>query len=380
MKGFNNAEIYVDGVGIINTSITFFEGRIHSVGHPCDEPIPLPKGAIVVPGFIDQHVHGAGGADAMDGDDDALKKMSQTLLKEGTTAFLPTTMTQTKERIIKALKCVNRLIGRRFDLGATILGAHLEGPFISPFFAGAQPRDCISPPNEILFEEFYKASGGNIKIVTLAPEREGAKDLIKRALQLGVRVSVGHTAAKYREAEEAFSLGATSVTHTFNAQTGLHHRDVGTVGAAMLFDGAYTELIADKIHLSPEAIKLLLKNKPKDKIILITDSLRNKHLPDGLSELGGQSVTVRNGEARLADGTLAGSVLKMNEAVRNMIDLGVSFTDAVDFATKNPSTHLGIFDDYGSIKPGKRADITVLSPSGEVLMTLVAGRPLYTAL
>ena len=174
------------------------------------------------------------------------------------------------------------------------------------------------------------------------------------------------------------AAGAVGITHTYNAQSPLHHRDIGTVGAALLLDDLQTEIIADTIHVSVPAIKLLVKNKPKEKITLITDAMRAKGMPDGESELGGQKVFVKNGEARLADGTLAGSVLKMNVAVKNMVEkVGVSFTDAIDFATKNPARMMGLSDKKGSIKVGKDADFAVLDKDFNVLMTIRAGKVIY---
>ena len=196
----------------------------------------------------------------------------------------------------------------------------------------------------------------------------------------GIVTSIGHTGAKYADIEKAVENGATNVTHTFNAQTALHHREIGTVGSAMLLDELNCELIADTIHVSVPAMRLLVKNKPLDKLTLITDAMRAKGIPDGVSELGGQTVYVKNGEARLEDGTLAGSVLRMNRAIQNMVEkVGVPYTQAVDYATINPAKTLKIDGEAGSIKVGKRADFTVLNQAFDVLMTVRGGKIIYQA-
>ena len=264
--------------------------------------------------------------------------------------------------------------------GAAVLGVHLEGPFISVKHIGAQPLEYVAKPDVKVFDEYYKASGNAIKIVSLAPEADGADELIKHLTSLGVTASAGHTDAGYEAIEKAIKIGLKNVTHTYNAQKALHHREIGTVGSAMLFDELNAEAICDTIHLSVPAIKLLIKNKPHDKFTLITDSMRAKHLSDGISELGGQEVIVKNGEARLKDGTLAGSILKMNDAVKNLVlKCGVLFTDAIDFATANPAKNLGVFDKIGSIKEGKNADFTVLDGDFNVHLTVRNGNVIFKA-
>ena len=192
-------------------------------------------------------------------------------------------------------------------------------------------------------KKFVEASGNKIKVVSLAPEQNGASELIAYLKDNNIVASIGHTQAGFKDVARAVEVGASSVTHTYNAQTPLHHREAGVVGSAMLIDELYTEIICDLIHVCKEAIMLVVKNKPDDKVILITDSMRAKHLPDGESELGGQKVIVKNGEARLVDGTLAGSVLKMNEALKNIVTkVGVPLEKAIDFATANPAKSLGI--------------------------------------
>jgi N-acetylglucosamine-6-phosphate deacetylase len=315
----------------------------------------------------------------MDGTVDALSTIANAIALEGTTSFLATTMTQSPENILNAMNAVKVYMDSSFSSGARLLGIHLEGPFISNKHVGAQPPEYVACPDVNVFNQYYEASGKSIKVVSLAPEVDGAEQLIKHLNKLNVVASAGHTDAGYDDIERARGWGLKNITHTYNAQKALHHREIGTVGSAMLFDDLNAEAICDTIHLSIPAIKLLIKNKPHDKFTLITDSMRAKHLCDGISELGGQEVIVKNGEARLKNGALAGSVLKMNDAIKNLVTkAGVSFTDAIDFATANPAKNLKIFNEVGSIKVGKRADITILDKNSfEVLMTIRNGKVVY---
>ncbi len=380
MKGLKNVTAYVAGKGLVKTDIAFEDGKIVAIGKLDDvEPI-FDTDGVVLPGFIDEHIHGAGGADAMDGTEQALQTISEYVAKEGTTGFLATTMTQSPENIGKALKNVKTVREKGEYKGAEVLGVHLEGPFISPKHVGAQPLEYVAKPAPETFDKYNEISGGNIKVVTLAPEVEGGLDLVKHLAKIGVVASIGHTGAKFSDVEAAVAAGATNVTHTYNAQTPLHHREAGVVGAAMLIDELNCEMICDTIHVSVPAIKIFVKNKPHDKFTLITDAMRAKGMPDGLSELGGQQVFVKNGEARLSDGTLAGSVLKMNVAVKNLVEkVGVSFTDAVDFASANPAKNLGLYDERGSIEVGKRADFAVMDKDYNILCTVIGGKVVYKA-
>lgn len=376
MKSFKNVQAYIEGAGIVKTNICFDE-RILSTHHADGEEIVLPEDAVVLPGFIDLHIHGAGGSDTMDGTKQALQTICKTLAQEGTTGFLVTTMTQSEGNILRALQAV-----KDYDeeVGAQVLGVHLEGPFLSPKYAGAQPEEYIAKPSVARFEKYNQACGGKIKKVTIAPEEEGAEELISYLSQRGIIPSLGHSAATAEHVKKAVKWGAKSVTHTFNAQSPFKHRDIGVAGSALLCDELACEIIADGVHVSFDAIKLLVKNKPIEQITLITDAIRAKGLGEGESELGGQKVYVKDGQARLADGTLAGSVLKMNLAVQNMVqEVDVPFCQAIDFATKNPARQLGLYEERGSIAQGKRADFTVLDKDYRVLMTIVGGKTVYRA-
>ena len=380
MKGFKNVLIYVENEGFVKTSIGVDDGIIKAIGNDLDviQYANLPSDAFVVPGFIDQHIHGAKGSDAMDGTFEDLEKIALGLAEEGTTAFLATTMTQSVPNITKALNNVDEYMKHDNPLGARVLGVHLEGPFISPAHVGAQPLEYVQKPSVENFKVYDEASGHHIKEVTLAPEIDGALDLIKYLKEKHIVASIGHTAAGYDECEKAVRAGASNVTHTYNAQKALHHREVGTVGSAMLFDELNCELICDTIHVSVPAIKLVIKNKPHDKVTLITDAMRAKGMPDGDYELGGQPVIVKNKEARLENGTLAGSVLLMKDAIKNVHEkCDIELTKVIDMATINPAKNLGLDHERGSIKVGKVADFTVLNKNFDVLLTIRDGRIIY---
>lgn len=381
MKGFKDSKIYIEGKGIVKTSLSIENGKIVSIGEEVNDYYELPDDAIIVPGFIDEHIHGSAGSDAMDASFQALKNIAASIACEGTVGFLATTMTQSREKIMNAMNAVREYKNAEVEEGAEVLGGHLEGPFINKSKAGAQPEDYICTPSVEIFKEFNQASGNNIKIVTFAPETQNGNDFVTYLSENGICAQMGHTSASFDIANKAYVDGASGVTHTYNAQSAFTHREAGVVGAALLIDGLYSELICDTIHVSVPAIKLLVKNKPLDKLILITDAMRAKNLGDAVSELGGQTVYVKNGEARLKDGTLAGSVLKMNDAIKNLVTkCGVPFLQAVDYATANPAKNLGIYNRLGSIKVGKDASFAILSEKDySVIATIRNGKLIYSA-
>ena len=380
MKGFKNVNVYVEGKGIVKTSIGFDNGIITCLkkSNKIEVIDNLTDDMVVVPGFIDQHIHGAKGFDAMDGTIEALSGIAEALPKEGTTAFLATTMTQSPKNINTALETVKNYKNMNKAEGAEILGVHLEGPFISSSHIGAQPLEYVAEPLVETFKKYQEVSGNTIKLVSLAPEVPGAEELIKYLKSQNIVASVGHSAAGFNDVEKAVAAGISNVTHTYNAQKAYHHRDIGTVGAALLLDELTCEIICDTIHVSVPAIKMVVKNKPHTKVTLITDAMRAKQLEDGVSELGGQTVIVKNGEARLENGTLAGSVLLMNVAVKNVVEkVGVPFIDAIDMATINPARNLGVDKEMGSIALGKKANLTVLDKDFSVVMTIREGNVVY---
>ncbi len=331
----------------------------------------------IVPGFIDIHVHGGGGFDTMDGNYDAIKEISRAHSRFGTTAFLPTTMTMSKDRILKSLKSVNEAFVRGTGY-SEVLGANVEGPYINPIKKGAQKEEDIRNASIDEFIEFNEASGGLIRIITIAPEMPGALALIRWLHKHRIIVSAGHTNATYMQMQKGVKAGVNHVTHIFNAMRGFGHREPGVVGAALFSPEIIVEMISDGIHLHPLAMKMVTKVKEMEKIILITDAMRAAGMPDGSYELGGQEVIVKSEEARLVDGTLAGSILTLDRAVRNMVEMaGVSLVEAIRMATINPAKCLGIENRKGSLEPGKDADIVILNENLEVNATLVKGKVVY---
>lgn len=331
------------------------------------------QGFLALPGFIDIHVHGAEGADFMDGTDLAFKTISSALLKEGTTSFLATTLTQTDNDIVQTIATGRRFMQEHLP-NAEMLGIHLEGPFIHVEQAGAQPREFIRKPSTDLVERWFADGFEILKVVTLAPELDEQYALTSFLAEKAVIVSAGHTKATCGDIQQAIQKGLTHLTHFGNAMTGLHHREIGVVGAGFLFDQLTCEIIADGVHTSTEMLQLLFKTMGSERIVLITDSMRAKGLMDGEYTLGGQEVAVQGIKATLKDGTLAGSVLRMDNALRNMFEVtSCSVQDLVNMTSANAAKRLGVFDRKGSLAVGKDADIVLLDHDLQVHMTICRG-------
>ena len=325
----------------------------------------------VAPGFINIHIHGCNNSDTMDDSADALKNICNFLPSTGVTSFLPTTMTMTVEKIKNAL---TKIRAGNFS-GAKILGANLEGPFVSKKFCGAQDKKNILTADFEIFSDFADV----IKIITIAPEELPEKNFIDKCLEKNIIVSIGHSAATYEIALDAIQRGASHITHLFNAQTGLHHRQPGIVGAAMT-SKVFVELIADNVHVHPAVQKILSKVKPVSEIILITDSCRACGIGDGEIEFGGQKVFVKNNVATLENGNLAASVAKMNDVVKNFYDnTDLTLPEVIETVTKNPARELKVFDKVGSIEVGKAADFVIFDKNFAVQKTFVNGREIFSA-
>ncbi|ALC92600.1 N-acetylglucosamine-6-phosphate deacetylase [Bacillus sp. FJAT-18017] len=379
-------DIYSDEKWIHNGYIKIQNEKIVELGTmenltPLEEceVLRLPSNFKAVPGFIDVHIHGTNGADVMDATIESLNVMAQTLPSEGTTSFLATTMTQGERQIERALINAENYIKHHQSPGkAEVLGMHLEGPFVNKTKAGAQPIQHMIDPNVELFRKWETLSGHTIKLVTLAPELPGGLDLVKYLKSKDIVASIGHSDATYDDVVKAIGAGATHVTHLYNQMRGLHHREPGVVGAAFLKEELKAELIADGIHARPEMVKLAYRQKGPKGIILITDSMRAKCLKNGHYDLGGQDVTVSDGKATLADGTLAGSILKLHHGVKNIIEFsGCQIEDAIEMASVNPAKQLNIFDRKGSLSKGKDADIVILDENRDIYMTICRGKLAY---
>ena len=377
VKGFRG-KIYVEGKGVIDTTVSVENGKIVAIGKQDGDFIELDKDKILVPGFVDKHIHGANNSDSMYPSEEDIKNISKTVAKEGVTSYLATTMTQSIENINSALNNLNNYISKDIKEGAEVIGIHLEGPFINKAYKGAQPEEYIIDCDVDQFKEFEENSGNNIKQVTLAYEQNG-KELTKYLASKNIVASLGHTNATAKEVLEASANGATSLTHSFNAMKPLHHREAGTIGGALLADNMYLEIITDLVHVSKEALQILYKIKGKDKLVVITDAMEAKHLPDGKYQLGGQDVFVKDGEARLESGALAGSVLLMNNGLKNAQEVfGTTLEETIDFATINPARNIYVDDKKGSIKVGKDADFAVIDKDFNVYQTIRGGNIVYS--
>ena len=337
-------------------------------------------GFLVLPGFVDVHVHGGGGADFMQGTIEAVRQVARTHSRFGTTSLLATTLTASRSDTDRAISAARAVMEAGPGEGeARVLGIHLEGPYICAAKRGAQPEKFVRPPDAEELAHWIALSNGNIRKITLAPEIAGAEEVIKLAHSNAITASLGHTDATAAEAERAVDWGAASATHVFNAMRGLHHREPGAVGAALARPEIVCEIIADGIHLDPLIVRLIVAAKGPSGAVLITDAIEGAAMPDGAYTLGGQSVFVQNGTAAFADGTLAGSVLTMNRAFSNLLHFAeVSLPEAALLSSGNALRQMGLSDQFGAIAPGKAADLVILHPeTGEVEASLVGGRVVY---
>ncbi|MBX8636088.1 MAG: N-acetylglucosamine-6-phosphate deacetylase [Thermoplasmata archaeon] len=329
---------------------------------------------LLVPGFIDIHVHGSCGRDFLEGTG-ALKEASGCMTANGVTTFLPTFAAAPRELLVRAL---SSLPGAQ-AMGAEAHSFHLEGPFINPLQKGAQNPAFMRMPDIDELEGYMKRSRGRVSLVTVAPELEGSERLIRYCTENGIRTSIGHTLAPYETAVRSFDWGVTISNHTYNAMGLFHHRKPGTVGAVLVSDSVYCELIADGVHVSEGGIRLLLRSKSPDRIILVTDAIMAQNAGDGRYRGDAFSFTVDKGVARLDDGTLAGSTLTMDRALRNMCSLAsIDVETAIPMLTSNPAEALGLTD-RGQIAVGKRADLVLLDRQMRVTETYCAGRKTFSA-
>lgn len=353
------------------------EGAGVEVGRQSLEEIHT-EGGYLCPGFIDVHLHGGGGADVMDASPGALSQLARTHARHGTVAFLPTTVTAPYEQLHRVLEAVEETAGAREE-GAELLGVHLEGPHLNPARAGAQNPEFLTPPSLPEMQALLERFPGRVRWVTVAPELEGARELIQYLREAGVVVSIGHSDATYEQAMVAFQWGISHATHTFNGMNPLHHRAPGVPGAVLTAPGVSAEIIADGFHIHPGVARLLWQVKGPDRLLLVTDAMRATDLPDGRYDLGGLEVDVVGGAARLAgQETLAGSTLTLERAVAWMVEaVGLSLAEAVQLASLNPARRLGVAHRLGSLEVGKDASLVLLDDALRVRLTLRQGELIY---
>ncbi|WP_309119055.1 N-acetylglucosamine-6-phosphate deacetylase [Paenibacillus sp.] len=353
-----------------NGTVRLDAGRIVEVSASSAGAVDVDlQGGWVVPGFIDLHCHGGFGGDFMDATIEAYETITGFHGRHGTTTMLATTVTATKPDIDAVLRATAAYRDAASPRGARLLGVHLEGPFISPKWPGAQNPARIVPPNAEWLQDWATAYPGLIKQLTLAPETEGALGLIRALRELGIIAAAGHTDATYDQLVDAVDAGLNQAVHTFNAMTPLHHRNPGVVGAVLTDARIVAEVIADGVHVHPAAVKLLTQTKTAGNLVLITDAMAAAGLGDGQYSLGGLDVTVRGGVARLTHGdSLAGSTLTMIEAFRFVVRrVGLSVPEASRLASANAAKQLGLEDELGAIRAGAAADLVLLTPELDIV-------------
>lgn len=375
----------------IRNGVILVEGhRIAKVGPR--EQIRIPQGATVidyqdrtvVPGFIDIHIHGAVGYDLMEGTPEAVASVGKYLARHGTTSYAATTVAASLERTLNAAKGLGEIIRASNSAhvvpdkisGAQPACIHLEGPFLNVKRRGAHPASQIQKPSTELLARFLDAADGTVRILTLAPELEGALTVLEFARSKGLKVGIGHSNATYEEAKSAIEAGATHAVHCFNAMRPFGHRDAGIIGAVLTDDRVSAELICDGIHVEPTAIRLLIRSKGIERLILVSDSLSGAGMPDGNYRLGNFTVHVAGGVCRTVEGNLAGSTIMLDAALRNLSAYtGLSYRQCLPSVTTNPARILGLEKQKGVIAPRADADLAVLDQQFYVTQTYVRGRP-----
>ena len=378
MKAIVNGKIILPD-SIVEGRALLFDEKIIGLSEtvPQGAEIIDAKGRYVAPGLVDIHIHGYLGEDTSDGSVEGIRKIAEGIVKNGVTAWLPTTMTVSYDELHRAFDAVRTLMDKKNNpKGAQVMGVHAEGPFINPSKKGAQAVEYIRPADA----PFLIENSDVIRIATIAPEMPGALDCIREVTEkTGILMSMGHTAANYETAKAGIEAGIRHATHLFNAMTPLNHRDPGVVGASLADDRVSTELIADTFHISPDLFGLVAKVKGNN-LILITDCTRAGGLEDGEYTLGGQPFFLKGIECRLADGTIAGSVLKLNNAVRNMREhTNLPLEQIVRMASINAARCIGLDRTKGSLEAGKDADIILADENFAVSETIIAGETVWAA-
>lgn len=344
-----------------------------------DAAVVNAHGLTLMPGFLDVHIHGGGGGDTMDATPEALRAICETHAAHGTTGLLLTTMTQSREAIMSALQTAREVwqAGPEFCAGAQVLGVHVEGPYISPKRPGAQPAQFVRNYDADEFADWLRVAGGAVKLITVAPEMPGADALIAACRDARIVVSMGHTDADSAQTKDALARGVSHATHLFNAMPSIHHLNPGPIPVLLSDSNANVEIIADGHHVAPEVIAMVLRAKGAEHVVLITDGIAGAGVGDGTYELGGNPVNVTNGKATLADGTLAGSVLTMDQAARNVRDwTGADWSVLARLTATNAADEMG-WPKRGRIAPDCHADLVLVDDALNVRATYVAGRRVY---
>jgi len=367
-----------------DAGILIRDGEIETIGSRADLTLPVgaqevrAENSTAVPGFIDVHIHGAGGRDIMEGSDEALATVTRRLAEFGTTSLLATTVTADFDQTCRAVEGVSAYIASQhlsLQPRAEVLGIHFEGPFLSKERRGVHRAEFLQLPSAELLQRFLNSAAGNARILTIAPELLGAMPCIDAARSLGMVVSIGHTDATYEQARAAVAHGAHHATHVYNAMRPFTHRDPGVIGAVLTTSEITAELIADGIHVDEIAMKVLLQAKGADGVILISDGLSATGMPDGKYNLGGMEFSVTGGVCRNSEGKLAGSTLTLDRALRNVVKLGIPFANAVGMLTLNPAKLLGIEFKKGALRTGADADIVLLNEGLEITKVWTRGIP-----
>lgn len=375
-----NARIISEN-GATNRAIAIQDGKFVGSHTVTDSEVLNATGLTLLPGFVDIHIHGGGGSDTMDATPDAIRAICRTHARNGTTGLLLTTMTQSREKISNALAAAREAYDAGTDFcpdGAQVLGIHLEGPYISPKRPGAQPKEFVRPYNVAEFAEWLDIAGDALKLITLAPEEPGADELMRICRERGIVISFGHTDATAEQTRIALDIaGHAHATHLFNAMPALHHRNPGVLGVALTDNRMRCEVICDGHHVAPEIAQLALAAKKDHGMILITDAMSGAGAPDGTYDLGGHAVAVANGKAILSDGTLAGSVLTMAQAVRNVRSwTGAEWNTLALLSSTNAADALGM-KHKGRIAEGIDADFVLVDDALTVHATYVGGQCVF---
>ncbi|KUO86076.1 MAG: N-acetylglucosamine-6-phosphate deacetylase [Caldivirga sp. CIS_19] len=378
-RRFRFDEVYTPIHTIHDATLVIDNGRVIDIeeGGPFDVDY---RGYLAAPGLIDTHTHGCGGIEVTSMKSiSELSNLARCYASFGVTAFLPTTVSAPHEALMRVAGIVRQYVKQgdgTVGNGARVLGLNLEGPYINIRRKGAQNPSAIRPPRIEEFDQYYEESGGLVRVMTIAPEVEGAMSLIKHMSSIGVIPSIGHTDADYGTVMRAIAMGASRATHLFDAMTGIHHRELGAAMALLDSEDVYLELITDLVHLRPETILFTIRQAGLHRVLAVTDSMPAAGLGEGEYELGNLRVIVKNGRATLPDGTLAGSVLTMDNALRNLVKLGLRLSDALRLTSMNPALSIGEHS-MGCLKPGCLADFIVIDDKLRLMATYVGGTMVY---